>query len=146
MKLIDLLKQKVEKQMAAYDEQLEAAQSKAKAKKAQAEADVAGADLEEQFLIQVNDIKDKMAEGRAYLKELTEAGEDKVEEVKAKFASFFERGRKFYHSRFSVPSGGVYGVGAVIFRKSPGIPDGVGVVTETERIPNGWGRIADRWQ
>lgn len=90
MKLIDLLKQKVEKQMAAYGEQLEAAQSKAKAKKAQAEADVAGADLEEQFLIQVNNIKDKMAEGQAYLKELTEAGEDKVEEVKTKFASFFE--------------------------------------------------------
>lgn len=90
VKLIDLLKQKVEKQMAAYDEQLEAAQSKAKAKKAQAEADVAGADLEEQFLIQVNDIKDKMAEGQAYLKELTEAGEDKVEEVKTKFSGFFE--------------------------------------------------------
>jgi hypothetical protein len=29
MSLIDLLKQKVEKQMAAYDEQLEAAQAKA---------------------------------------------------------------------------------------------------------------------
>ena len=90
MKLIDLLKQKVEKQMVAYDEQLEAAQSKAKARKAQAEADVAGADLEEQFLIQVNEIKDKMSEGQAYLKELAEAGEDKAEEVKAKFASFFE--------------------------------------------------------
>jgi hypothetical protein len=61
MSLIGLLKEKVEKQMAAYDEQLEAAQAKAKAKKAQAEADVAGADLEEQFLTQVNDIKDKMA-------------------------------------------------------------------------------------
>jgi hypothetical protein len=34
MSLIDLLKQKVEKQMAAYDEPLEAAQAKAKAKKA----------------------------------------------------------------------------------------------------------------
>lgn len=90
MSLIDLLKQKVEKQMAAYDEQLEAAQSKAKAKKAQAEADVAGADLEEQFLTQVNEIKDKMAEGQAYLKELADAGEDKAEEFKVKAASFFE--------------------------------------------------------
>ena len=42
MSLIGLLKEKVEKQMAAYDEQLEAAQAKASAKKAQAEADVAG--------------------------------------------------------------------------------------------------------
>jgi hypothetical protein len=90
MSLIDLLREKVEKQIAAYDQQLEAAQAKAKAKKAKAEADVAGADLEEQFLSQVNDIKDKMAEGQAYLKELADAGEDKAEEIKAKAASFFE--------------------------------------------------------
>jgi hypothetical protein len=90
MSLIDLLKEKVEKQMAAYDEQLEAAQAKARAKKAQAEADVAGADLEEQFLTQVNDIKDKMTEGQAYLKELAESTEDKAEEIKAKASSFFE--------------------------------------------------------
>jgi hypothetical protein len=90
MSLIDLLKEKVEKQMAAYDEQLEAAQAKAKAKKAQAEADVAGADLEEQFLTQVNDIKEKLAEGQAYLKELADAGEDKAEEIRAKAASFFD--------------------------------------------------------
>ena len=90
MSLIDLLKQKAEKQMAAYDERLEAAQSKAKAKKAQAEADAAGADLEEQFFAEVNEIKDKMAEGQAYMKELAEAGEDKAEEIKAKFSSFFE--------------------------------------------------------
>ncbi|PLW70588.1 hypothetical protein [Pseudohalioglobus lutimaris] len=90
MGLIDLLKQKVEKQMAAYDEQLEAAQAKARARKAQAEADVAGADLEEQFLTQVNDLKDKIAEGQAYLQELSEAGEDKADELKAKVARFFQ--------------------------------------------------------
>jgi hypothetical protein len=90
MSLIDLLKETVEKQMAAYNEQLEAAQAKAKAKKAQAEADVAGADLEEQFLTQVNDIKDKMTEGQTYLKELAEATEDKAEEIKAKASRFLE--------------------------------------------------------
>jgi hypothetical protein len=90
MSLIDLLKEKVEKQMAAYDEQLEAAQAQAKAKKAQAEADVAGAELQEKLLTQVNDIKGKMAEGQAYLKELADAGEDKAEEIKAKAASFFD--------------------------------------------------------
>jgi hypothetical protein len=88
--LIDLLKEKLEKQLAAYDEQLEAAQAKAKAKKAQAEADVAGAQLEQQFLTEINDIKDKMAEGQAYLQELAEAGEDKAEEIKSKVASFFD--------------------------------------------------------
>ena len=90
MSLIDLMKEKVEKQLAAYDEQLEAAQAKAKAKKAQAEADVAGAQLEQQFLTEINDIKDKMAEGQAYLQELAEAGEDKAEEIKLKVASFFD--------------------------------------------------------
>ena len=90
MSVIDLLKEKVEKQLAAYDEQLEAAQAKAKAKKARAEADVAGAELEQQFLTEVNDIKDKMAEGQAYLQELAEAGEEKAEEIKSKVASFFD--------------------------------------------------------
>ena len=89
MSLIDLMKEKVEKQLAAYDEQLEAAQAKAKAKKAQAEADAAGADLEQQLLSEINDIKDKMAEGQAYLQELADAGEDKAEEIKSKVASFF---------------------------------------------------------
>ena len=65
MSLIDLLKEKVEKQMAAYDVQLEAAQAKAKAKKAKAESDAAGAELEQQFLAEVNDIKDKMPRARS---------------------------------------------------------------------------------
>lgn len=89
MSLVDLLKEKIEKQLAAYDEQLEAAQADAKAKKAKAEADVAGAELEEELLSQVNDLKDKIAEGQAYLNELAEAGEDKVDELKAKVAGFF---------------------------------------------------------
>ncbi len=89
MSLIDLMKEKVEKQLAAYDEQLEAAQAKAKAKKAQAEADAAGADLQQQLLSEINDLKDKMAEGQVYLQELTDVGEDKAEEIKAKIASFF---------------------------------------------------------
>lgn len=88
--LIDLLKEKVEKQLAAYDEQLEAAQAKAKARKAKAEADVAGAELEQQFLTEVNEIKDKMAEGQAYLQELAEAGEEKAEDIKQKVTSFFD--------------------------------------------------------
>lgn len=90
MSLIELLKEKVERQMAAYDEQLEAAQAKAKARKAQAEADAAGADLEQQFLAEVNNIKDKMAEGQVYLQELADAGEEKAEEIKLKVASYFD--------------------------------------------------------
>jgi hypothetical protein len=90
MSLIELMKEKLEKQLAAYDEQLESAQAEAKAKKAQAEADVAGAELEQQLLNRINDLKDKMAEGRAYLHELAEAGDEKSDEIKAKIASFFD--------------------------------------------------------
>lgn len=89
MSLIDLMKQKVEKQLAAYDEQLEAAEAEAKARKAKAEADVAGAELEQQLLERVNDLKQKMAEGQVYLKELADAGDDKAEDIKAKIAKFF---------------------------------------------------------
>lgn len=89
MSLIDLMKQKVEKQLAAYDEQLESAQAQAKAKKAKAESDVAGAELEQQLLTQVNELKDKVAEGHAYLQELADSGDDKVDELKAKLSKFF---------------------------------------------------------
>jgi len=89
MSLIDLMKQKLEKQLAAYDEQLEAAQAEAKAKKAKVESDVADAELEQQLLTQVNELKDKVAEGHAYLKELADAGDDKVDELKAKLSKFF---------------------------------------------------------
>lgn len=91
MSLVDLLREKIEKQLAAYDEQLEAAQADAKAKKAKAQADAAGAELEEELLSQVNDLKDKIAEGQAYLNELAEAGEDKVDELRARLAGFLDR-------------------------------------------------------
>jgi hypothetical protein len=90
MSLIDLLKEKVEKQIGAYDERLEAAEAEAKARKAQAEADVAGAELEQQFLVQVNDLKDKVAVGHAYLQELADAGDEKAEELKSKISNFFD--------------------------------------------------------
>jgi hypothetical protein len=88
--LIDLLREKIERQMAAYDEQLEAAQAKAKAKRAQAEADVADAELEQQLLQDINDIKEKLAQGRAYLQEVAEAGEDKADAIRSKISRFLE--------------------------------------------------------
>lgn len=94
MDLIDLLKEKVEKKLAAYGEELAAAEAGARAKKAKAEADVAGAEFEQQLLIRVNDIKDKIVEGQAYLQELAEAGDEKVEEIKTKVASFFDQDEK----------------------------------------------------
>ncbi len=90
MSLLDLLKDKVEKQLGAYDEKLEAAEAKAKARKAQAEADVAGAELEQQILSEVNQLKDKLAEGQAFLQELADAGDEKADELKSKIANFFD--------------------------------------------------------
>lgn len=94
MSLIDLMKEKIEKQLSAYDQQLEAAQANARAKKAKAESDRAEADLEEHFLAQVNELKEKMAEGQAYLKELAEAGEEKAEEIKARAVRFFDKDKE----------------------------------------------------
>ena len=90
MALVELLKGKVEKQLAALNEQLEAAEAEAKAKKARAEADAAGAELEQEMISKVNELKDRMAEGQVFLQELTEAGEDKAEDIKAKIAAFFD--------------------------------------------------------
>ena len=72
------------------DERLEAAEAEARARKAKAESDRAGAELEEELLSKVNDLKDRIAEGQAYLKELTDAGDEKAEEIKGKIARFFD--------------------------------------------------------
>jgi hypothetical protein len=90
MGLIDLLREKVEKQMAALDEELQAAEAEAKARKARAEAEVAGAELEQELLSRVNELKEQLAEGQAYLKELADAGDEKADEIKARIARFFE--------------------------------------------------------
>ena len=90
MALVELLKEKVEKQMAALNEQLEAAEAEAKARKARAEADAAGAELEQEMISKVNELKDRMAEGQVFLQELAESGEDKAEDIKAKIAAFFD--------------------------------------------------------
>ncbi len=90
MSLIDLLREKVEKQVAAVDEQLQAAEAEARAKKARAEADVAGAELEEELLGRVNELKDKLAQGQAYLQELADAGDDKIDEMKDRISRLFD--------------------------------------------------------
>ena len=90
MGLIDLLKERLEKQMAALNEELQAAEAKAKAKKARAESDVAGAELEEELLSRVNELKDRLAEGQLYLQELSDVGEEKADEIKARLTRFFD--------------------------------------------------------
>ena len=90
MSLIDLLREKVEKQVAAVGEQLQAAEAEARAKKARAEADVAGAELEEELLGRVNELKDKLAQGQAYLQELADASDDKIDEIKDRISRFFD--------------------------------------------------------
>ena len=90
MGLIDLLKERLEKQMSALNEELQAAEAKAKAKKARAESDVAGAELEEELLSRVNELKDRLAEGQLYLQELSDVGEEKADEIKARLTRFFD--------------------------------------------------------
>jgi len=90
MGLADSLKETIEKQMNAVSEKLAAAEAQAKAKKARAEADVAGAELEGELLGNLNELKEKLAKGQAYLEELAEAGDEKAEQIKAKISGFFD--------------------------------------------------------
>ena len=90
MGIKDLLRDKVEKQLAAMNERLEAAEAEARARKARAEADAAGAELQEELLAKVNDLKDRIAEGQAYLAELADAGDEKAEEIRGKIARLFD--------------------------------------------------------
>ncbi|MDJ0879304.1 MAG: hypothetical protein QNI86_11875 [Halieaceae bacterium] len=90
MGIADLLIEKIEKQMAAMNERLEAAEAEARAHRAEAESELAGAQLEEELLGRVNDLKDRIAEGKAYLQELAEAGDEKAEEMKTRISRFFD--------------------------------------------------------
>lgn len=90
MGIADLLIDKIEKQMAAMNERLEAAEAEARAHRAEAESELAGAQLEEELLGRVNDLKDRIAEGKAYLQELAEAGDEKAEEMKTRISRFFD--------------------------------------------------------
>ncbi len=90
MSIADQLREKLAKQLAAADEHLNAAQAEAKARKAQAEADVASAELEEELLGKINELKERIAEGQAYLQELVDAGDEKAEELRARILDFFD--------------------------------------------------------
>ena len=90
MSIADQLREQVSKQLALANERLNAAQAEAKARKAQAEADVASAELEEELLSKVADLREKVAQGQAYLQELMEAGDDKAEEIRARIGDFFD--------------------------------------------------------
>ena len=90
MDLVDLLREKIEKQMVAINEQLEAAEAEAKVRKAKAEADVAGAELEQEVLARVSSLRDRLDEGRTFLRELADAGDEKADEIKGRIARFFD--------------------------------------------------------
>ena len=85
MSLADLMKEKIEKQLDSWSADLEAAESKAKAKEAKAEKDAADAQLEKEILGKIGDLKDKISEGRAYLEELLGGDDDTAEKVKSKY-------------------------------------------------------------
>ena len=90
MSLTELLKEQVEKRIASWNTQLEAAEAKAKARQAEAEADAAEAELEQELWSSIKDMKQKVSEGQAFLAELAEAGEDKAEQLKARLREFLD--------------------------------------------------------
>ena len=82
MSILEQLRETLEKQLAAADERLNVAQAKAKARKANAQADAVGAELKEEMLEKVNQLKDKIGEGSAYLAELAESSDERPKHIK----------------------------------------------------------------
>ena len=90
MELSKLLKDKIEKQIESWNAEIEAGEAKARARQAEAEAEAADAELESELWGRVKDLRDRVSQGRAYLEELAEAGDDKVQQIKTKVADLFD--------------------------------------------------------
>lgn len=90
MDLSKLLREKIERQIDSWNAEIEAGEAKAKARLAEAESDAADAELEQEIWSRVNDLKEKVSQGRRYLDELVDAGDEKVGQVKNKVASLFD--------------------------------------------------------
>jgi hypothetical protein len=90
MSLADLLREQLEKRIESWNSQIDAAEAKARARQAEAEADASSAELEQELWARAQSLRERVNEGRAYLDELAQAGEDKTEQLKAKLRKLLE--------------------------------------------------------
>lgn len=90
MSLSDLLREQLEKRIESWNTQIDAAEAKARARQAAAEADAASAELEQELWTRAQDLRAKVNEGKAYLDELAQAGDDKAEQLKAKLRALLD--------------------------------------------------------
>ena len=90
MSLTDLLREQLEKRIESWNTQIDAAEAKARARQAEAEADASSAELEQELWARAQDLRAKVKEGKAYMDELAQAGEDKTEQLKAKLRQLLE--------------------------------------------------------
>ncbi len=90
MDLSKLLKDKIEKQLDSWNAELEASEAKAKARLAEAQADAADAELDKELWGRINDLKEKVAQGRSYLADLMDASGDKAEQMKKKVSALLD--------------------------------------------------------
>ena len=89
MDLRRLLSEKIEKQIESWNAEIEAREAKARARHAEAEAEAADAELEKELWARVNELKEKVKQGRRYLDELVDAGDEKLERIKARVSDLF---------------------------------------------------------
>lgn len=90
MSLAEMLREQLEKRIESWNTQIDAAEAKAKARQAAAEADASSAEIEQELWAKAQDLREKVNEGKAYLDELAQAGEDKTEQLKAKLRSLLD--------------------------------------------------------
>jgi hypothetical protein len=90
MSLVESLKDQLEKRIASWNTEIEAAEARAKARHAEAEADAASAEFEQELWAKVRKLKQKVSEGKTWLEELPEAGEDRLDRIREKLRKLMD--------------------------------------------------------
>lgn len=90
MSMKDDLIKKLESQIDAWDKQIEATKAKAKEKEAQAETEKAGARLKEGMMDNVRSLQEKVDAAQKKIKEIQNAGEDRLDEFKAQIRDWLK--------------------------------------------------------
>ena len=90
MSIIDQLKEQLEKRVASWNSQLDAAEARARAEKARAEAEASSAEIRQELLENVQELRTKVSEAQACLDELSKEGEKRVDDIKARLRKLLE--------------------------------------------------------
>jgi hypothetical protein len=90
VELSKLLKEKIERKIDSWNAEIEAAEATARARQEKAQSEAADAEFESELWGRVKELRDRVSRGRKYLEDLTDAGEEKAAQIKAKIAGLLD--------------------------------------------------------